>query len=53
VVQRALQHWQNDPHLTRLRDKEALARLPEADCQAWGQLWADVADLLRQAAEKK
>jgi hypothetical protein len=53
VVQRALQHWQKDPHLTRLRDKEALARLPEADCQAWTQLWADVAALLRRVQETK
>jgi hypothetical protein len=28
---------------------EALAKLPEAERQAWRQLWADVADTLVQA----
>jgi tetratricopeptide (TPR) repeat protein len=47
-VQQTLQHWQKDPDLASLRDKDALARLPKAQRQAWGRLWADVADLLKR-----
>jgi tetratricopeptide (TPR) repeat protein len=53
VVQQTLQHWQKDPALTGLRDQAALAKLPEAERQAWGQLWTDVAALLRRVQEKK
>jgi hypothetical protein len=47
LVQRTLRHWQTGPDLAGLRDQDALARLPQD--QAWGQLWADVADLLKRA----
>jgi hypothetical protein len=33
-----------------VRDPEALERLPEAERQAWQQLWADVDALLKKAA---
>jgi tetratricopeptide (TPR) repeat protein len=52
VIQRRLQRSQNDPDLASLRDKEPLAKLPEAQRQAWTQLWADVADLLQRAQAK-
>jgi hypothetical protein len=58
LVQRTLQHWQKDPALAGLRDRDALARLPEAERKAWQQLWQDVQALLDQvtpppAAEKR
>ena len=49
----ALRHWQTDPDLAGLRDKESLATLPEAEQEAWRKLWADVADLLTRVGEKK
>jgi serine/threonine protein kinase len=42
-----LAHWHSDGDLAPVRDKDALARLPEAERDAWGQLWASV-DALRQ-----
>jgi tetratricopeptide (TPR) repeat protein len=48
LVQRRLRHWQKDPDLAGLRDPDALARLPQDQRQAWGRLWADVADLLKR-----
>jgi hypothetical protein len=48
VVQRTLRHWQTDPDLAGVRDKGALARLPQDQRQAWGRLWADVADLVKR-----
>jgi tetratricopeptide (TPR) repeat protein len=50
VVQRTLQHWQQDPDLVGLRDKDALARLPQAEREACRRLWADVAALLRRVS---
>jgi hypothetical protein len=50
-VQRTLQHWQKDTDLAGLRDKAALAKLPEAEQKAWRKLWAEVDALLRRAGE--
>jgi tetratricopeptide (TPR) repeat protein len=47
VVQRTLTHWQQDPDLAGLRDRDALAQLPEAERQACRNLWAEV-DALRK-----
>jgi hypothetical protein len=44
-----LQHWQQDPDFGGVRGPEALARLPEAERQAWQKLWGDVADTLARA----
>jgi serine/threonine-protein kinase len=53
AVQGTLRHWQSDPDLAGLRDAAALARLPEAECQACRQLWIDVAKALGQAGKDK
>jgi hypothetical protein len=53
LVQRKLTHWQQDSDLAGVRDKAALAKLPEAEREAWRKLWADVADLLRQSGGKQ
>jgi serine/threonine-protein kinase len=56
-AERALQHWLKDTDFAGVRG-EALAKLPEAERQAWRTLWADVAETLARvrgpaAAEKK
>jgi superkiller protein 3 len=53
VVQKTLTHWKRDADLTTVRDKEALAQLPEAERAAWEKLWADVATLRKKASEGK
>jgi tetratricopeptide (TPR) repeat protein len=53
VLQRTLAHWQQDPDLASLRDKDALAKLPEAEREAWKKLWQEVEALLTKPGEKK
>jgi hypothetical protein len=47
-VVKTLKHWQTDSDLSGVRDPGApgLAKLPEAEREAWGKLWAEVAELL-------
>ena len=47
AVVRALQSWKGDANLASVRGAEALAKLPEAEREAWKTLWADVATLLK------
>ena len=49
---RTLQHWERDPNLASLRDKDAVDKLPEAEREACRKLWADVTALLKKAEEK-
>jgi serine/threonine-protein kinase len=49
VIERTLTHWQRDTDLASLREKEALAKLPQAEREAWQKLWADVAGLLKKS----
>jgi tetratricopeptide (TPR) repeat protein len=51
AVQRELQHWQKDPDLAGLRDKDALAKLPAAEGEVCRKLWADVDGLLSRARD--
>ncbi len=44
VVDR-LQHWQTDPDLASVRDKNALAKLPKEEAQLWQEVWTDVRTL--------
>src|SRR5262249_48847688 len=39
-VVRTMKHWQQDSDFVGIRDKEALAKLPEEERQACTQLWA-------------
>jgi hypothetical protein len=39
-------------HLAGVRDKEALARLPDHERASWRRLWADVAALLKKVTDK-
>jgi hypothetical protein len=48
-VQRELGHWQKDPDLASIRDEAALTSLPAKEREAFIQLWANVAKLLKKA----
>jgi tetratricopeptide (TPR) repeat protein len=52
AVAKRLQHWLEDGDFAGVRGAKALARLPEAERQAWQQLWAAVADTLARAEGK-
>jgi serine/threonine-protein kinase len=51
AVRRTLDHWRVDTDLAGVREPEALGRLPDAERQAWQQLWAEV-DRLRKLARE-
>jgi hypothetical protein len=44
IIVDGLERWLRDPDFAWVSRPDALARLPEAERQAWHQLWADVAD---------
>jgi tetratricopeptide (TPR) repeat protein len=50
-VQQNLRFWQQDDGLAGVRG-DALAKLPEAERQAWQQLWADVDETLKRVNPK-
>jgi serine/threonine-protein kinase len=52
AAQQALRHWQKDPDLAGIRDKEALAKLPAEERAACAKLWADVAAHVKKAGEE-
>ena len=43
AVDWSLAAWQTDPTLAGVRDRDALAKLPDAEREQWQRLWADVA----------
>jgi tetratricopeptide (TPR) repeat protein len=49
-VQETLRHWQQDANFAGVRG-DALAKLPEAERQAWQQLWANVEALRLRAKD--
>jgi hypothetical protein len=51
-IRAKMHHWQQDTDFTSVRAKQALDKLPEAERQAWGKLWAEVAGLLETAGKK-
>jgi tetratricopeptide (TPR) repeat protein len=53
ATQKMLQHWQTDTDLAGVRDGAALQKLPAEEQDAWRQLWADVAQLLKKADNVK
>jgi eukaryotic-like serine/threonine-protein kinase len=53
AVQQQMKHWQTDPDLAGVRDKDALDKLPEAERDAWRKLWDDVAAVLAKAGDAK
>jgi tetratricopeptide (TPR) repeat protein len=53
LVAGTLAHWKGDSDLSGIRGAVALAKLPEAERAAFGQLWADVDGLLTIAGGGK
>ena len=49
IVAKKLLQWQDDPQLAVVRDKDALAALPEAERVEWEKLWRDGNELLVRA----
>src|SRR5262249_48200787 len=47
VIAQRMQHWLGDTDFAGLRGEEALAKLPEAERQAWQKLWQEVEVLRR------
>src|SRR5262249_48527372 len=52
TVQQRLAHWVEDGDLAGVRDAAAIAKLPEAEGDAWKMLWADVKALHARCQEK-
>jgi serine/threonine-protein kinase len=50
-VRQTLLSWQKDADLAAVRERDALARLPEAEQVAWLNLWAQVETLLARAQQ--
>jgi serine/threonine protein kinase/tetratricopeptide (TPR) repeat protein len=48
AVLKTMKHWHQDRDLAGVRGK-ALAKLPEAERQAWRELWSDVEQYLKRA----
>jgi serine/threonine protein kinase/tetratricopeptide (TPR) repeat protein len=53
AVHQAMQHWRKDSDLATVRDNAALAKLPQAEREAWTSLWADVDALMRRTAPER
>jgi tetratricopeptide (TPR) repeat protein len=52
VVAAKMRHWLANPDFEGVRGSQTLAKLPEAERQAWQNLWAAVADMLARAQDK-
>jgi tetratricopeptide (TPR) repeat protein/serine/threonine protein kinase len=48
-IRKQMQHWLQDVDFAGVRGPQALAQLPEAECTAWRQLWAEVEELFVRA----
>jgi tetratricopeptide (TPR) repeat protein len=52
-VRQTLTRWRADPALSSVRDKDALAKLPEDERAKWQELWGEVDGLLKRVGDKK
>jgi hypothetical protein len=52
TVAERLKHWQEDPDLAGIRDKDALSKLPAEEQESFKLLWAEVDAVLKKAQEK-
>jgi Flp pilus assembly protein TadD len=48
AARQSLEHWRQDSDLASVRDKEALAKLPDWERDDWQQLWADLDAALKK-----
>jgi tetratricopeptide (TPR) repeat protein len=53
TILRKVGGWKQDADLAGIRDRDALAKLTEAERREWQALWADVDSLLKVAARSK
>ena len=53
LMRSTLEHWQRDADLASVRDADALQKLTAQEQEAWQNLWADVAELLKKAGNAK
>ena len=53
TLQQRIQHWRHDSDFHGVRSAEGLAKLPEAERQAWQKLWQQVEELGRGAVGGK
>jgi serine/threonine-protein kinase len=53
MVRQRLGHWRHDPDLLSVRDKRAIARLPEDERKAWRELWDEMDRLLLRVNERE
>jgi tetratricopeptide (TPR) repeat protein len=53
LVRQAMQTWQKAVELASVRGDAALAKLPDAEREAWRKLWNDVAALLGKTGGEK
>jgi hypothetical protein len=53
LLRQTLEQWQKDPDLACVREEPALAKLPEAEREAWRKLWANVAETLARTDAPK
>jgi serine/threonine protein kinase/Flp pilus assembly protein TadD len=51
-VRQEMEGWQRYSDFAGVRDREALAKLPKAERDAWRKFWADVAATLARAQKK-
>ena len=51
TARRRLRHWKADGDLAGIRDRPALARLPEAEQAEWRAFWAAVDELLAKEGD--
>jgi serine/threonine protein kinase/tetratricopeptide (TPR) repeat protein len=51
-ARKRLKHWLDDSDFNGVRGAAALNKLPQAERQAWQQLWSDVADTLARSQDK-
>jgi serine/threonine-protein kinase len=52
AIHQRLAHWQSDPDLASLREKNAVDKLHQNERDACRKLWSDVADLLQRTQAK-
>ena len=53
LVAKIIADWQRDTDLACIRDKNELAKLPDAERTAFEQLWSDVEGLLTKTSRGK
>jgi hypothetical protein len=51
TLARTLVHWKTDTDLADIRDEAGLAKLPEAEQEAFRSLWAEFGALRKRAEE--